>query len=192
MSTPDPGPGQLQPPKSFLRIEGDPTSWGLTEENVTSAPWLTARKPVALTVVTPLSGVLLLAPRRVGSLLLSPALPRGGWIPVIMQPSRSLYLPTAGQAVPATGYTLSPDVNQQTLQRDILTAMRKGTQLKVGVRIGPSIGTVVLNGAELPFVVLADAQTSQPPAEAPADAAAEAPADAAAEVPAEAVPDATT
>jgi hypothetical protein len=159
MSSPDPVAEHLPPPNSFLLVEGDPTVWGMNETDVVSPSWLTDGEPVELTVVTPLSGALLLAPRRAGSLVLYPDLPHGGWIPCTSLPSPYLYLPsTTGVAMQTPGYRLGPDTNINTLKQEILTAMRTGTLLKVSVSIGPSVGTVLLNGAHLPFVVLADAE----------------------------------
>lgn len=159
MSSPDPGTEQLPPPTGFLLAGGDPTAWGLNEPDVVSPPWLTGGEPVELTVVTPLSGTLLLAPRRAGSLVLYPSLPHGGWIPCVSLPSPCLYLPTTtGVALQTPGYRLGPNVNITTLKHEILTAMHAGTLLKVSVTIGPIAGTVLLNGAHLPFVVLADAE----------------------------------
>ena len=168
MSSPDPVIEQLPPPKSFLGIEGDPTMWGLTEADVVSPPWLGTGHPVALPVVTPLSGTLLFAPSHAGSFLLNPVLPEGGWVPCAQLQSPYLYLPRTTGVIPQEpGYRLSPGTSLETLRHDILAAMRAGTMLKIGVSIGPSIGTVVLHGGRLPIVVLVEAELART-TEAPA------------------------
>jgi hypothetical protein len=147
-------------PASNLQIEGDPTLWGLHETGTPTPRWVTAGDPVALAVITPLEGTLLLAPRRAASFLLYPLpLLPGGWVPCIKLQSPYLYLPsTTGVAADSPGYRLAPGANLEQLQRDILAAMSTGDLLPVTVSIGTGHGTVVLNGAQLPFVVLARAE----------------------------------
>jgi len=151
-------------PTSSLQVEGDPTLWGLQEADTPAPPWLTAGDPVALAVITPLQGTLLLAPRRAGSFLLYPLSPPGipppgGWVPCIKLRSPYLYLPsTTGVAADSPGYMLAPGANLEQLLQDILAAMGTGDLLPVSVSIGADRGTVMLNGAQLPFVVLAEAE----------------------------------
>jgi hypothetical protein len=150
------------PPASYLLVEGDPTQWGLRERIMTG---LTDGDPVALAVVTPLAGTLLLAPRRAGSLFVQPAPGAAtGWVPCVTLPAPALYLPRpAGVAPHSPWYTLAADTNLGALQETILAAMRAGALITVSASLGGSDGTLVLNGAELPFAVLAGAeQTTQP------------------------------
>jgi hypothetical protein len=165
MSSPDPGVEHLPRPRGFLLVEGDPTLWGLDEEYAGSPPWLTEHSS-ALAVVTPLSGMLLLAPRHAGSLVLYPAPEqpdRGGWVPCIRLPVSYLYLPsTTGVSLPTPGYPLAPGTDINTLQREILNAMDTGSLLQVGVSVDGRAGTVSLDGARLPFVVLANAELATP------------------------------
>jgi hypothetical protein len=146
----------LPVPNSFLSIEGDPTPWGLTDLAQTVVPQLTAGQPVALEVVTPLAGTLLLSPRRAGSLVLVPSPPGGGWVPCVRLPSLYLYLPsTAGLTAHSPGHVLAgPDADRQAVQHKILTAMSRGTACTVSI----STGTVVIHAAQLTFAVLADAE----------------------------------
>jgi hypothetical protein len=156
MSSPAPTIERFPIPGSILCVEGDPTQWGLSERSIAG---LTDGEPVALGVVTPLEGALLLAPRRAGSLSVHPLPPAGGWVPCVKLPASYLYLPsTTGLATHSPGYMLAPGTNLETLQQDILTAMRDGTLLTVSATIDGSAGTVILNGAALPFVVLVDAE----------------------------------
>jgi hypothetical protein len=149
-------------PASYVLVEGDPTEWGLRERIMTG---LTDGDPVALAVVTPLAGTLLLAPRRAGSLFVQPV-PVGptGWVPCVKLPAPVLYLPRpTGVAPHSPWYTLAADTNLGDLQEDILAAMREGALITVSASLGGSDGTLVLNGAELPFAVLAGAElTTQP------------------------------
>ncbi|MGD0605766.1 MAG: hypothetical protein ABSA53_19490 [Streptosporangiaceae bacterium] len=149
-------------PVSYLLVEGDPTQWGLSERIMTG---LTDGDPVALAVATPLAGTLLLAPRRAGSLFVQ-QVPGGltGWVPCVKLPAPALYLPRpAGVAPHSPWYTLAAGTDLGALQEDILAAMRDGALITVSASLGGSDGTLVLNGAELPFAVLADAElTTQP------------------------------
>jgi hypothetical protein len=157
VSSTEPTIEHLPFPGSYLCVEGDPTQWGLAARDIAG---LTAGEPVALEVITPLAGTLLLAPGRAGSLSVypSPLLP-GGWFPCVELPAPHLYLPsTTGVAAQSPGYMLAPGTNLETLQQDILTAMHDGTFLPVSATIDGHAGTVLLNGAALPFVVLVAAE----------------------------------
>jgi hypothetical protein len=160
MSTAVPTTEKFPLPQSFLRVEGDPTLWGLAELDV--APSLAAHDPVALEVVSPLAGTLLLAPLRAGSIVVSTprAGPGGGWVPCVKLQSPYLYLPsTTGVAAHSPGYLLiAPDTDLETLKQDIMAAMREGTFHTVNVSFAGTTGVAMLNGAELPFVVLAAAE----------------------------------
>ena len=104
MSTAVPTTEKFPLPKSFLCVEGDPTLWGLAVLDV--APSLAAHDPVALEVVSPLAGTLLLAPLRAGSIVVSTprAGPAGGWVPCLKLQSPYLYLPsTTGVAAHSPG-----------------------------------------------------------------------------------------
>ena len=62
-------------------------------------------------------------------------------------------------AAHSPGYMLTPpDTDLETLKQDILAAMRDGTFLTVNISFAGTTGVVMLNGAELPFVVLAAAE----------------------------------
>lgn len=144
---------------SILRIEGDPTSWILSEQ--IEAERLTASSgPVALQVSEPLAGTLLLSPRSVRSVVLISQLLDRGHIPngVILLES-CLYVPsTTGpdpHANPPRYYLFSGDF--AAVEAKITAAMRDGTFVTVDV-IGPADpGAVVLNGGALSFVVLCPA-----------------------------------
>jgi hypothetical protein len=144
-------------------VEGDPTSWGLRDAAVAVAPWLSANAPVPLAVTTPVSGTLLLAPKCAGSSVLRPLPPAHDWIPCEKLAAPYLYLPTTtGLAVQQWGYALAADTSLDALQQQILTAMTEGTQLPVQVTIEGAPAIVVLSGASLPFVVLAEATAFSP------------------------------
>ena len=160
MSSTEPVSQNFPLPGSNLRIAGDPTSWGLRELAAEVTPQLLADAPVALTIVRPLAGTLLLAPSRAGGSVLSP-LPGGtGWVPCVKLPSACLYLPSAaGWTAGSPGYVLAgSDVNLEALQQDLMAAMSAGTRRTVSVSIDGIESIVVVNGAELPFVVLAEWQ----------------------------------
>jgi hypothetical protein len=150
-------PPQYPIPASLLRIEGDPTSWGLTSARPGSQDW--GSEPVALATMGPLVGTLVLSPR-VGSFALLPPPPGDGWVPAVKAVAPFLYIPTpAGLSAESPGYWLAaPDDNLAALQEKIMAAMQHGTALTVQINTPGGGGVIVLNGAELSFVVLGDEQ----------------------------------
>jgi hypothetical protein len=144
-------------PMSILHIEGDPTAWGLADVGPQNPNW--GSDPVALAIIGPLTGTLLLAPAHVSGFALVPPPLGDGWIPGIKAVSPYLYLPDPkGVSSDSPGYWLAPpDTNLDTLQQDIMNAMLDGSSLAVNIT-AVSSGVVVLNGAQLPFVVLGDAE----------------------------------
>lgn len=159
MSTPPPTTGNVPVPRSSLRVQGDPTIWGLDENSIAVSPRLTTDAPAALSIVKPVIGTLLLAPQLAESILLTPLPPAGGWVPCITLPSPYLYLPSpVGVAANSPGYMLAgPDTNLEAVQNAITTAMSGRTRLTVNVTLDGTGSIVVINGAELPFVVLTTA-----------------------------------
>jgi|HubBroStandDraft_4_1064222.scaffolds.fasta_scaffold142487_2 hypothetical protein len=146
-------------PASILRIEGDPTSWGLKTVGPEDPGW--GDDPVAIAIGAPVDGTLILSPARVSSFALTAAAAHNGWMPASL-PSGSLflYVPTTTGittgSVVGSGYVLAPQHdNLHALQRSIMTAMSGAGStlaLKVDVIGG---GVVILNGAQLPFAVVA-------------------------------------
>jgi hypothetical protein len=139
---------------SFLYIGSDPTRWELGNPEPVPPPWRDSSDPVALAVVRPLSGTLVLVPRRAGSIALLAAEFDYPWIPSqLLLPH--IYVPTpAGVGVPTPGYSLAADTNLDKLEQAIMAAMRDGTPLDLAVTGLNGTGVLVLNGAMLPFVVL--------------------------------------
>jgi hypothetical protein len=162
MSSTDPVTQRFPLPRSILRMMGDPTPWSLDELAAEVAPQLLADDPVALATVRPLAGTLLLAPRLAGGSVLSPVPGETGWVPCVKLPSACLYLPSAaGWTASSSGYVLAgSDANLEALQQDLMAAMRAGTRRTVSVSIDGIGSTVVVNGAELPFLVLAEWKAS--------------------------------
>jgi hypothetical protein len=147
--------GQAELAAGYLKIQGDPTSWGLA-----AAPpqdgW--SDTPVAIPIVTPVAGTLILSPARAGSFAVTLAIYANGWVhggPIEVA-SHSLYIPTtSGLAAGSQGYPLATQYDLPTLQQSILDAMTTGSILPVVVD-ADGIGLVILNGAQLPFAVLAE------------------------------------
>jgi len=163
MSSPTPATTDQVPyPLSYLSVEGDPTNWGLEEIAAAVSSKLATDSPAVLSVVKPVVGTLLLAPRLAASLVLTPVLnPQGGWVPCIALAAPYLYLPSpAGVTANSPGYMLvGSDANLEAAQEAITAAMSNSTQLTVNVTRDGTGSTVVINGAELQFVVLATAAT---------------------------------
>jgi hypothetical protein len=147
--------GQAGLPANYLKIQGDPTSWGLS----TAPPqdgW--SATPVAIPISTPVVGTLILSPARAGSYALTPEIWGNGWVhgtPIELV-SRYLYIPTtSGLTAASHGYPLAAQYDLAALQQSIMNAMTTGSILPVNVDVLGG-GVVILNGAQLPFAVLAE------------------------------------
>ena len=149
----------------ILRIEGDPTSWILREpieaERVTASS-----SPVTLNVAEPLAGRLLLSPGSVRSAVFISQLTDRGHAPngvILPESSSCLYVPsTTGpdpHSNPSRYYLLPTDTSLAALEREIKTAMSRGTTVSVDFTGPDQPGVIVLNGGTLSFVVLCPAPT---------------------------------
>jgi hypothetical protein len=151
---------QAGPPASYLKIQGDPTSWALRTAPPEDPDW---HDPVAVDIVHPAAGTLILSPARVGSFALTPEIWGNGWHPgpPIKLVSPYLYIPTtSGMTAASHGYPLAAQYSDlPALQRSIMAAMTTGSTLPVNIDVLGS-GVVILNGAQLPFAVLAEVQTN--------------------------------
>jgi hypothetical protein len=141
----------------FLYVGGDPTEWELADPEPVPPPWRDSGDPVALAVVRPVSGTLVLAPRRAGSIALLAAQSDHPWIPaVLLLPY--IYVPTpAGWGLGQLGYSLAAGTNLHDLAQAIAADMRDGTTRELTVSGLNGSGVLVLNGTVLPFAVLCPA-----------------------------------
>jgi hypothetical protein len=146
-----------------IRIEGDPTSWTLARP-VDARQVAASGEPVVLAVSEPLAGRLLLSPRSAGSVVFfQPAMdPRHGVVPNgVRLPEQCLYVPsTTGpdpHSNPARYYVLPTGTDLAGLEREIKTAMSRGTAVSVDFTGPDQPGVIVLNVAVLPFAVLCSA-----------------------------------
>jgi len=138
-------------PKSVLRIDGDPTLWGLRDFTVDPGkppPWST--QPVLLDLIAPLVGTLVLSPRA-GGFAIFPPTPADGWMPGMRIEFPYLYLPTT-----AGVHSSSPiyELAQATTASDIAAAMQSGDSLPLRFTSVGQPSWVVINGATLAFAVL--------------------------------------
>jgi len=153
-----------------LRVEGDPATWILgasSPASVLQRDLINQDGPVTVDVDAPLKGRLVLSTRSLAHVaVLTP--PAGwtsggfipaGWIPGGgIQPRGLLYVPSTTGPVPDNpGYTLPPFFDVAALESDIVTAMTDGTTIAVEVTEGIFSGSLLLNGAALPFVVISPA-----------------------------------
>jgi hypothetical protein len=140
-------------PASILHIEGDPTAWGLADVGPENPGWT---GPVSLPIVVPVAGTLVLSPANVGGLALVDPDWHNGWVPATVGVPQ-LYIATATGMKGAVGYPLAaPDNNTHALIEKILNAMRTRSTITVALDIVGG-GTIVLNGAALPFAAVAPA-----------------------------------
>jgi hypothetical protein len=128
-----------------IQIGDDPTTWWLTE------PIQPGQLTQPLIVLTwyPIRGTLVLSPKASHVAIFSPP-------PVLVPPPLSgpggLYLPTAtGPSAGHIGYQLPASVDPAVLAEQIKTSMANGHSQTV--TLGGPGGTLVLNGATLPFAV---------------------------------------
>jgi hypothetical protein len=147
-------------PASVLKIQGDQTQWGLRTVPPLDPGWNDG--PVAIDIITPVAGTLILSPTRVGSFALTAGIYGNGWQPggpaVLVAPY--LYIPNvAGLTTTSPGYPLAADSNLTDLRQSIMDAMTTGSTVSVNVDVFGG-GVVILNGAQLPFAVLAEVQTN--------------------------------
>lgn len=147
-------------PSSILKIQSDPTSWGLRTVPPQDPHWNDG--PVAVDIVAPVAGTLILSPDRVGSFALTPVIENNGWHPgpPIVLVSPYLYIPTAtGLSTASRAYPLPAQSYLPDLQKSIVDAMTQGSTLAVSIDVFGG-GVAILNGARLPFAVLAEIQNN--------------------------------
>jgi hypothetical protein len=116
--------------------------------------------PVEIDVIGPLEGTMVLAPRRPGSLVLTPPPPGDGWVPAQKMVAPYLYVPTpAGLPSTAPVYWLALPWSEDLpgLRARIAAAMQANETFAVPISAaGP--GVVVLNGGQLTFAVVGDVE----------------------------------
>ncbi len=141
---------------SYLQIADDPTKWWLSQPaDISHLTGPTAR----FQVKAPLAGLLLLSVKAAPSVALvnvpvQPVTPK-----VVAITAPAIYLPTAaGPSASSAGYELPASVNLDTLANQIATLVGAGHTQPIAL----SSGTLVLNGASLPFVVLCAAAIATP------------------------------
>jgi hypothetical protein len=140
-----------------LRITGDPDQWVLGNEtpaDTIQQDLINHHSPVTLDVIAPLKGRLVLSAQAAPSVAV--LRPPVGWIPggAILD-SALLYVPLLTGPVPDDrGYTLPEATNLTALENEIVTAMTHGTTIAVQVSWGAWGGSLLLNGATLPFAVI--------------------------------------
>jgi len=134
---------------SYIQIAGDPTKWWLSQQF--SASQLTGQ-PVSLQIVSPVNGFLVISPKAAGVAVfeLDQAPPPNLDIQVA-----GIYVPSAaGLAVGHAGYQLPATADLGNLAGQITTLMSNSGSQAVTLGGTASGGTLVLNGATLPFAVV--------------------------------------
>ena len=134
----------------YIQIQGDPTKWWPV--NPVQASQLTG-PAVAVPIMAPLFGTLLISSRAASIALVDTG--PAGVVPsdagIFME---SIYVPTVTGAPGSTGYELPPGTNLTNVQSEIATLMSEGKSQVIALGSAISGGSLVLNGATLPFVVL--------------------------------------
>lgn len=143
----------------FVGIGTEPTAWVVesADPETVAAQLSQATGPVALPVIDPLQGQLIVSPSAAATISVQRPPPVHGWHPShLALPQRPiLYLPSpTGVSQHSPGYPLDPNTDLAVLEQQIIEAMSGGTILSVEVADIQG-GVVLLNGAALPFAVLA-------------------------------------
>jgi hypothetical protein len=128
-----------------IQIGDDPTIWWLVQ------PIQPSQLTQPLTVLTwyPIKGILVLSPRASHVAIFSPA---PVLVPTPLSGPGGLYLPTAtGPSAGHIGYQLASGADPGALAEQIQTLMHNGQSQTI--TLGGAGGTLVLNGATLPFAV---------------------------------------
>jgi hypothetical protein len=146
----------------FISVEADPTGWVLAEPSdasLISRPGDTVSIPVA----APLAGTLLISRKSAASVAVFTLGESGDVIPSAVKfATPVLYLPSPnGYTLSATGpaggslvYQLPAGSDLTALGSEIAAAMSAGSSLSIKYGNPVSNGTLWLNGAAVPFVVL--------------------------------------
>lgn len=142
---------------SVLRIEGDPAAWAVganSPPDMITQALISQNGPLTVDVEAPLKGRLILSTRSVASVTV--LTPPAGWLPGgAIQPRATLYVPSpTGPATDSHGYTLAASADLAALESEIVAAMTNGTTIAISVADEASMGSLLLNGSTVPFVVL--------------------------------------
>jgi hypothetical protein len=133
----------------YIQIGDDPTKWWLAEP--IQASQLT-EQPLTIEVSAPVQGTLVLSPRSASVAIFD--LP-SATVPRALDTVAAIYVPTtAGLSAANAGYELPAGVNEASLAGQIVTSMGDGVRQAITLGGSASGGTLVLNGATLPFVVI--------------------------------------
>ena len=129
-----------------IQIGDDPTIWWLAQQIQPSQ----LTQPLGVVTWYPIRGTLVLSPKAAHVAIFSP--------PPVLVPTplstSGIYLPTAAGVSPGhAGYELPGNVDPAVLAEQIQTLMRNGQSQTI--TLGGAGGTLVLNGATLPFAVTA-------------------------------------
>jgi hypothetical protein len=146
----------------FLRIGADPTAWVLenADPDTVAAQLSQATGPVVLPVAGPLQGNLVVSPSAAATISVQRPQPGRGMRPshIALPRFPVLYLPSpTGPTQGSPGFPLEPGTDLAAQERHIIAAMSGRTLLSIQVADVPG-GVVLLNGAVLDFVVLAQVQ----------------------------------
>jgi hypothetical protein len=154
-----------------MSIEGDPTIWALKDPITDPDEIAGSSVPLALNVISPLNGILLLSVQAAAFVTLFPQsgnppnpMPMG-WIPGdLQQPSPFLYLPSV--STPASHpvcYQMPAATTLAAVQGKIATAMNDAATTTLSFEVADTVGYVVINGAALPFAVIGPPSVSAAP-----------------------------
>jgi hypothetical protein len=144
-----------------LQIGTDPTNWYLptAEYDTVAAALARPDTPIAVDVLAPLEGRLVLSPRAAGTVVLTIPIDPVGWVPSgIVKPTRPVvYLPsTTGPTAGHPGLTLAADTDLAALEQQLTAAMTgPGSTLALTLEVpAPGRGMLLLSGATLAYAVL--------------------------------------
>jgi hypothetical protein len=135
---------------SYIQIGDDPTKWWLNQP--INASQLTGQ-PLSVQVNLPVTGTLVLSGKFANVVVYDQA--SGAPTRNLDVPIPAIYVPSAaGISEGHVGYELPASADLATLAGQIETSMRNGHSQTVTLGGNAAGGTLVLNGATLPFAVL--------------------------------------
>ncbi|MGH3205329.1 MAG: hypothetical protein ACRDOA_06570 [Streptosporangiaceae bacterium] len=131
----------------YIQIGDDPAKWWLAEPF--QASQLTGQ-PLTVVSLAPIGGTLILSPRSASVAVFN--VPTGTPPPALGTPGALIYLPTlTGPSAGHVGYELAAGTDPDSLASQIAASMHSGQRQTIA--LGGAGGTLVLNGATLPFAI---------------------------------------
>lgn len=151
---------------STLRINDSTVTWYLERSDAEAlvAGLTGGAGPVAVAVLAPLAGRLVVSAGAPASVAVIAEPPIVDWLPSHIEvPAAYLYVPSAYEPTKEhPGYQLASGTDLTELEAMLQAAIRDGTTIHVEVSDQQSSGVLILNGGNLAYAVLAHSTATAP------------------------------